>query len=230
MKTIGIIGGTTWHSTAEYYRVINEKIAERLGGQHSARILLYSVDFHDHIARHTALGWDGVFDELHEIVQILTEGGADFLLLAANTLHKVAADLQESLEVPVLHIARACGQAISKSGIRTLALLGTRYTMREDFYTSILRDSFNLDILIPEKTDFDTIDHLIYHEMAVGNFGDAVRKQCLDVMERLVDRGAEGIILGCTELPKLMAGISFQRPLFDTLEIHAEAAAEFALL
>lgn len=229
MKTIGIIGGVTWHSSIEYYRLINQGIAEILGGQNSAKIVLYSVNFSEHLDIHQTEGWDGVLNETVEIGQKLKRAGADFLILAANTLHRIAGELENVILLPVLHITETTGEAIIKTGLKKIGLIGTRYTMGEDFYKKRLKEDYGLEIVIPDEEDFKKMDDMIYNDLACGNYGLPTQKRCKKIINNMEKKGVEGIILGCTELPKLIKSLSLSLPVFDTLAIHAKAAVKFAL-
>lgn len=229
MKTIGIVGGTTWHSSVEYYRRINEETASRLGGQNSAKIILWSVNFAEHLMIHNQGGWEAVLNEVVTIGRRLKAANADVLLLGANTLHKIAPDVARDVGLPLLHIADVTGEAILKAGLKKVGLLGTRFTMGEDFYRTRLADRFDLEVVVPHGKDFETIDTLIYEDLSRGNYSQAVRQKCLGVMQNLENTGVEGIILGCTELPKLVGGAYKSLPVFDTLDLHARAAVDAAL-
>jgi len=229
MKTIGLIGGLSWHSTVEYYRIINEEVHKLLGGRHSARMAIYSVDFSEHLEIHEQGGWDKVAQEMIDIAEKLKTVGADFLLLGANTAHMVADKVETAVELPLLHIADVTAKAIKDKGLRRVGLLGTRHTMREDFYRRRLQNRHGLEVVIPEPEDVKVIDVLIFDKLVKGDLKAEYRNVCLEVMQRLVAAGAEGIILGCTELPLLIQPEHIDITLFDTLKIHARAAAEWAL-
>lgn len=229
MKTIGIVGGFTWLATLEYYRLINAGTAARLGGRHSARIVLESVDFEAHLRLHDREGWDGVAVEIAAIGRRLRDAGADFLLLTANTLHKVADPVEAAVGLPVLHIADATAAAVKARGLRRIGLLGTRWTMSEEFWRGRLAERHGIEVLIPEPPLAQAVDRLIYDELAAGRFEAPGKKLCLDAVAQLTAAGAEGIALGCTELPLLIKPEDTPAPLFDTLELHARAAVDLAL-
>ncbi len=229
MKTIGMIGGMSWSSTAIYYRTLNEIVQARLGGRHSARLVLWSVDFAEHLAIHDRGGWDAVAEEVVDIGLRLRAAGVDFLMLCVNTLHRVAAELEEKVELPLLHIADPTAETVKRAGLRRIGLLGTRHTMGEAFYRDRLAKRHGLDVLVPQGEDFDTINAIIYDELVVDRYRESSRRTCLDIISRLIEDGAEGIILGCTELPLLLEKAKLEVPVYDTLQLHAEAAVQAAL-
>ncbi|MCF7793780.1 MAG: aspartate/glutamate racemase family protein [Candidatus Cloacimonetes bacterium] len=226
MKTIGLIGGTTWESTKEYYRFINQLTQERLGGVHSAKLILYSVDF-DFIL---SSSWEEKITLLSRKAKLLQNAGADCVLICANTLHKLYNEVQQSVQIPVIHIAKATGKTISEKGIKRVGLLGTRPTMEEDFYQSILKSEYGIETLIPELDDRKFIQSVIYKELSKGLFLAESKTRYLKICEKLISKGAEGIILGCTEIPLLISQKDLKVPAFDTAYIHASAAVEFALI
>jgi len=225
MKTIGMIGGTTWESTKEYYRIINQLTQKRLGGVHSAKILLYSLDF-DFIF---SSDWPTKIELLSEKAQMLERAGADCLLICANTLHKLFDPIQASIDIPIIHIADAVGKTIQQKGLRNVALLGTRPTMEEDFYTKRLKNNFGIETLIPDEEARIFIQRVIYKELSKGIFLEDSKKKYIEICENLIANGAEGLILGCTEIPLLVSQEDFDIPVFDTAFIHASAAVDFAL-
>jgi len=229
MKTIGMIGGMSWSSTVLYYQALNEIVHRRLGGRHSAKLVLWSVNFAEHLAIHEEGGWQAVTEESVQMGEGLRAAGADFLMLCVNTLHMVSDEIETRVGLPLLHIADPTGAAAREAGVRKIGLLGTRYTMGEAFYRDRLAGRHGLEVLVPEGEDFGTIDAMIFDELVVDRYTDTARRSCLDVIGRLVDRGAQGIILGCTELPKLLEGAEIPVPTFDTLALHAEAAVSAAL-
>jgi aspartate racemase len=229
MKTIGLIGGMSWESSIEYYRIINQETRKRLGGLHSAKSLMLSVDFAEVEVLQDQGRWDEAGTLLAAAGKNLEDGGADFVVLCTNTMHKVAARIQAHLNIPMLHIADATARAIKQSGIRRVALLGTRFTMEEDFYKGRLVRTFGLDVLIPEADEIATVNRIIYEELCMGKILPASKASYRTVMDGLVEKGAEGIILGCTEIGLLVRQEDSRVPLFDTTRIHAEAAVEFAL-
>lgn len=229
MKLIGLIGGMSWESSAEYYRLINQLVAERLGGLHSCRIVLYSVDF-DEVERAQREGrWDDAAAVLANAGKALARAGADFLVLCTNTMHKVARAIEDGSGLPLLHICDVTGAAIVRRGFQTVGLLGTRFTMEEPFHRGRLEDRFDVQVLVPGPEDRDAVHRIIYDELCRGRLEDASRRFYVEVIERLVERGAQGIVLGCTEIPLLLRQGDMDAPLFDTTRLHAEAAVELAL-
>ena len=229
MKLIGLIGGISWESSVEYYRHINRTVAERLGGLHSGRVVLYSVDF-DEIEKAQYDGrWDDAAEVLADAGQALVRAGAEILLVCANTMHKVANKIEERAGLKLLHIGDVTGQAIVKQGLKTVGLLGTRFTMEEQFLRGMLEERFNLRVLVPDKEDRETVNRIIYEELCKGKIEASSREAYVEVIDRLVQKGAEGIILGCTEIPLLIGPEHVNVPLFDTTALHAQAAVDQAL-
>ena len=222
MKTIGLLGGMSWESTIPYYRLINEGVKQRLGGLHSAQILLHSVDFHEIELCQSRGEWDKAGD-------ILAQAGAEGIVLCTNTMHKVAEAIEAACDVPFLHIADATGRAITAKDQRRVALLGTRYTMEQDFYRGRLQQQFAIDTLIPEAEDRERINQIIFDELCLGTFSADSRDYYLQVIELLAEQGAEGVIFGCTEIGLLVPEESSPLPVFDTAAIHAADAVEFML-
>ncbi len=229
MKTIGMIGGMSWESTLEYYRIVNQEVKARLGGLHSAKCLLYSVDFEEIEALQRQDEWPEAAEVLSRAAQGLEKGGADFILICTNTMHKVAEEVEQSVSIPLLNIADATAEKIIAAGMQKIALLGTRFTMEEDFYKGRLVNAFGLEVLVPNNAEMDVIHRVIYQELCLGKIDNNSRQKYLDVIDRLVGEGAEGVILGCTEIGLLVRQEDTAIPLFDTTEIHARAAVEFAL-
>lgn len=228
MKTIGIIGGVTWLSSAEYYRVINEMVNKELGGVHSAKILLHSVDF-DEIKTLTFAGdWQGIAAIMCKMAQDLEKAGAGCILLGANTMHKIAADIQAAVSIPLIHIATATGAAIGALQLKKVALLGTRYTMELGFYQEQL-EKFGITTIIPGEADRQYVHDAIYEEMGKNIFLDTTKQRIINIIQTLMRQGAEGVILGCTEIPLLVKQSDSPIPVFDTGLIHASAAVSFAL-
>jgi aspartate racemase len=229
MKTIGLIGGMSWESSIEYYRIINEGIKEKLGGLHSAKSLMVSVDF----AEIETLQHQGKWTESAQILigaaQSLERGGADFIVICTNTMHKVAGEIQANTHIPLLHIADATAQKVKAAGIQKIGLLGTRFTMEEDFYKGRLIQNFGLDVLVPNAQERETVHRVIYDELVLGEIRQTSKERYLEIVERLVKEGAQGVILGCTEIGLLIHDGDCRVPLFDTTRIHAEAAVEYAL-
>jgi aspartate racemase len=229
VKTIGMIGGMSWESTLEYYRIVNQEVKARLGGLHSAKCLLYSVDFEEIEALQRQDEWSEAAEVLSRAAQGLEKGGADFILICTNTMHKVAEEVEQSVSLPLLNIADATAEKIIAAGMQKIALLGTRFTMEEDFYKGRLVNAFGLEVLVPNNAEMDVIHRVIYQELCLGKIDNNSRQKYLDVIDRLVGEGAEGVILGCTEIGLLVRQEDTPVPLFDTTEIHARAAVEFAL-
>lgn len=229
MKIIGLIGGMSWESTATYYRQINETIKERLGGLHSAKIIVYSVDFHDVERLQHAGDWEGAGALLAGAARALELAGADFLVLCTNTMHKVAPAIEAAVKIALFHIADPTALAIAHAGISTVGLLGTRFTMEQDFYRDRLCERHGLHVVIPNQADREIVHRVIYEELCLGKIIDASRVQYRRVIADLVDQGAEAIILGCTEISLLVSQADASVPLFDTTSIHARQAAQWAL-
>lgn len=229
MKTIGLIGGMSWESSKIYYQHINEMVREKLGGSHSAKSLLSSVDFEE-IERYSFSGnWDLIGNLMAQHAEKLEKAGSDLVILCTNTIHLVSDAITNATSVPFLHIANATGEAIVKTGIKKVALLGTKFTMEKDFYTKILREEFDLEILVPNNEDMDILHSIIYDELVKGVFKPESKEVCLGIIKKLEAQGAEGVILGCTELPMLIPDNEVATPTFDTTKIHAQKAVDFAL-
>jgi aspartate racemase len=229
LKTIGLIGGMSWESTVPYYRQINETVKERLGGLHSAKTVLYSVDFHEVERLQHAGDWAAAGDLLAGAAQALESAGADFLVLCTNTMHKVAPAIEAAVGIPLFHIADPTAAEIKEAGLTTVGLLGTRFTMEQDFYIDRLRDRHGLRVLVPERQDRDIIHRVIYEELCLGRIVEASRAEFRRIMAVLAGRGAQAIILGCTEIALLVGTEDAAVPLFDTTAIHARRAAEHSL-
>ena len=228
MKTIGLIGGMSWESTASYYQLINETIKEKLGGLHSAKILLYSVDFAE-IERYQASGdWDKSAEVLSQIAQNLEQAGADFIVICTNTMHKVAPQIQKTISIPILHIAQATADALLENGIKKVGLLGTKYTMTQEFYKEKLLEA-GLEVVIPDKAGVEEVNRIIYDELCLGQIKESSKQAYLAIIDDLKNAGAEAVILGCTEIGLLVKQEDTDMSLFDTTEIHALRAAEFAV-
>ncbi len=230
MRTIGLLGGMSWESSAEYYRLINTFVKERLGGFHSAKCVMVSVDFAEIEALQRENRWAESAQLLVAAAQSLERAGADLVLLCTNTMHKVATDIQSSIQIPFVHIVDATAEQIKAQGLTTIALLGTRFTMEEDFYVGRLTQRHGLRILIPETAERAMIHHVIYDELCLGEIKAASRAQYLAVIDRLIGCGAQGVILGCTEIGLLLQAGDCRVPVFDTTRLHAQAAVELALL
>ncbi|WLD94656.1 aspartate/glutamate racemase family protein [Alkalihalobacillus sp. AL-G] len=228
MKTIGLIGGMSWESSLEYYRVINEEVKKRLGGLHSAKCILYSVDF-DEIERYQSEGnWNEGGKVLGNVALSLEKGGADFIVICTNTMHKVVQDIQDHINIPVLHIADATAIKIKQQGSTTVGLLGTKYTMEQDFYKSRI-ESNDIEVQVPNASERETINKIIFDELCLGKINPSSRDYFKRVIECLIENGAEGIILGCTEIGLLIKQEHSDVPLFDTTLIHAIEAVNYAL-
>jgi aspartate racemase len=229
LKVIGLIGGMSWESTVPYYRQINETIKERLGGLHSAKIVLYSVDFHEVERLQHCGDWIAAGVLLAKAAQALESAGADFLVLCTNTMHKVAPAIEAAVRVPLLHIADPTAEEIKKAGFSTVGLLGTRFTMEQGFYKDRLRERHGLKVLVPKQQDREIIHRVIYEELCLGKVVDQSRSEYRRVMADLTEQGAEAIILGCTEISLLVGQQDSAVPLFDTTGIHARNAAEWSI-
>lgn len=229
MKVIGLLGGMSWESTASYYSLINEAVSQRLGGIHSARILLSSVDFAEIAALQEAGDWTELGRRLAHEAQILETGGAQCVLLCTNTMHYAADALEAVLKVPFLHIADAVGAALHATGVHRVGLLGTRFTMREAFYRDRLRQHFGLDVLVPPQIEQERVNAVIYEELCSGHIEETSRQDYLDIIDGLQRAGAEAVILGCTEIGLLVQQHHTTVPLYDTTRLHALKAVEFAL-
>ncbi|HEM8614317.1 TPA: aspartate/glutamate racemase [Citrobacter amalonaticus] len=229
MKTIGLLGGMSWESTIPYYRLINEGIKQQLGGLHSASLLLHSVDFHEIEACQNRGEWDKAGDILAQAAIGLQQAGAEGIVLCTNTMHKVAEAIESRCSLPFLHIAGATGRVISAQGMRRVALLGTRYTMEQDFYRGRLEQQFAIECLIPDADARATINQVIFDELCLGQFTEASRQYYVEVIEALAAQGAEGVIFGCTEIGLLVPVERSPIPVFDTAAIHAADAVTFML-
>ncbi|NLD14153.1 MAG: aspartate/glutamate racemase family protein [Gammaproteobacteria bacterium] len=229
MKTIGLIGGMSWESTIPYYRHINETIKQQLGGLHSARIILYSVDFHEIEQLQRAGDWETAGALLAHTAHSLESAGADFLVLCTNTMHKVAPAIEAAVGIPLLHIADATAVAIRQAGHSMVGLIGTGFTMQQPFYRERLRQQHGLDVCVPDAPDQDVIHRIIFEELCLGKIHESSRSAYRDIMGKLIRQGAQAIILGCTEISLLVSQTDSSVPLFDTTAIHARAAALKAL-
>ncbi len=229
MKVIGLIGGMSWESTVPYYRQINETIKERLGGLHSAKVVLYSVDFHEIERLQHAGDWDAAGQMLGDAARALESAGADFLVLCTNTMHKVASAIESAVQIPLFHIADPTANEIKQAGFTKVGLLGTRFTMEQAFYKDRLRERHGLDVLIPIQEDRDVVHRIIYEELCLGKVLPESRAEFRRIISDLVAQGADAIILGCTEISLLVEPQDAVVPLFDTTSIHARQAAEWAL-
>jgi aspartate racemase len=228
MKTIGLIGGMSWESSIEYYRLVNELVRQSLGGLHSAECVMYSVDFAEIEAMQVQGRWEDAGQRLADVAQRLEAGGADFLVLCTNTMHKVADTVEQAVSVPLLHLGDTTATAVIAAGVRRVGLLGTGFTMSQSFYRDRLA-SHGLDVIIPDAQDQELVHRVIYDELCVGLVRDQSRQGYQDVIERLINRGAEGIILGCTEIELLIGQEHVDVPVFPTTRLHAQAAVHAAL-
>ena len=229
MKTIGLLGGMSWESTQTYYKLINEGVRDRLGGLHSAQLVLYSVDFEPIERLQNADRWDDAATILTDAARSIEAAGADFLVLCTNTMHKVAPSIEAAISIPLLHIADATADAIEAAGLSTVGLLGTRFTMTEEFYRGRLTGQHGIEVLVPDESEREVIDRVIFDELCMGKVLDESRERYRDIMHALAACGAQAIVLGCTEISMLVAPEDAPVPLFDTTRIHAERAVEAAL-
>ena len=229
MKTIGLIGGMSWESTAVYYSLINREVQKRLGGVHSARIVMVSVDFADLEELQRAGRWDEATKLMVDAGRTLARAGAELLLICTNTMHRMADEVEQGAGIPLLHICDPAARKAKAAGLSRVALLGTAYTMEQSFYKDRLR-SHGLDVMVPGEADRAAVHRVIYEELVCGRIEQASRKSCREIIARLAARGAEGVVLGCTELPLLIKPEDSAIPLFDTTELHALAAVDLALL
>ena len=228
MKTIGLIGGMSWESTVTYYEVVNEVVKERLGGLNSAKVLLYSVNFEEIEKRQVSGDWDECAEILGTAAQNLEKAGADFIIICTNTMHKVAPQMQEMINIPIVHIAEATAEELKKKEIKKVALLGTKYTMTQDFYRGKLVEA-GLKVLIPDEDGVAMINDVIFNELCLGELKETSKAAFVKEIEKLAEQGAEGVILGCTEIGLLIKQEDVKIPVFDTTLIHATKAAEMAL-
>jgi aspartate racemase len=229
MKTIGLIGGLSWESSKEYYRIINETVNESLGGLHSAKCILYSFDFAEIREIQKTKSQNELNKVLIDAAKRLEAAGAEFVLICANTMHKFVPEIQPEIHVPILHIADVTAEKILGKGLKKVGLLGTKMTMEEDFYKGRIGERFGIDVLVPDKDERDFIERAIFDELCVGKINPISKKRFKEIIGKLVENGAEGIILGCTEIPLLIKQEDVNVPVFDTTEIHAKAAVELAL-
>jgi aspartate racemase len=228
-KTIGLIGGMSWESSSEYYRLLNETVRAKFGGLHSAPCLLLSVDFAEISALQRAGDWDALTEKMVDCAKRLEAAGAEMVLICTNTMHKMADAVEAAVKIPLVHIGDATAARIQKAGFSKVGLLGTLYTMEQDFYRERLAKSFGLEVLIPEEADRKSVHQVIFSELCLGQTLDASRNMYKEIIQRLVDRGAEAIILGCTEIMLLVGQEDSPVPLFDTTAIHVQAALKAAL-
>ena len=228
LKAIGLIGGMSWESTVTYYKIINEIIKEKLGGLHSAKCVLYSLDFQEIEECQANGNWEKSGEILGEAAYNLEKAGADFIVICTNTMHKVVNQIKEKISIPILHIAEMTAEKILEKGLKNIALLGTKYTMEQDFYKSKLIEK-GINVIIPDKNDIEIINEVIYDELCLGIINSNSKKKFLEIVDKLRNKGAEGIILGCTEIGLLIKNEDTDVPLFDTAIIHAEQAAMYSI-
>ena len=228
MKTLGLLGGMSWESTLPYYRIVNERVRERLGGLHSAKLVLHSVDFAEIEALQHADRWDDAGAILADAARGLRAAGADAIVLCTNTMHRVAPAIEAAVDVPLLHIADATARRLHAAGLDRIALLGTRFTMEQAFYRERIEDA-GIDVIVPDADDRERVHRVIYDELCLGRLHEASRQDYRRMIAALVARGAQGVILGCTEIGLLVGEGDADVPLFDTARIHAETAADWAL-
>jgi aspartate racemase len=229
MKIIGLIGGMSWESSSEYYRIINERIREKLGGLHSARSLMYSVDFEEVEKLQRQGNWGEATKIMIDAAERLERGGADFVVICTNTMHKMVEEMRQHIKIPILHIADATAERIKAAGYKRIGLLGTKFTMEEGFYKGRLIEKYNLEVLIPDEGEKQYVHDVIYKELCLGIIQPNSKNRFLSIIESLSKKGAEAVILGCTEIPLLVKQEDVSVPLFDTTRIHAESAVDFAL-
>lgn len=229
MKTIGLIGGISWESSLEYYRIINETANSILGSLHSAKCLMYSVDFHEIEKLQHQNKWNELTDIMVSTAERLKRGGADFIVICANTMHRDADEIENKAGIKVLHIAEATGRKIVQQGIKRVGLLGTKFTMEQDFYKKVLKEKFNLDVIIPDDNEREIIHYVIFKELCKGIINEVSKAKYQEIINNLKMKGAEGVILGCTEIPMLIKQEDVTVPVFDTTFIHDVSAVEYAL-
>ncbi len=229
MKTIGLIGGMSWESSLEYYRILNEEVKKRLGGLHSAECVMYSVDFHEIEQMQHQDKWDEATDYLINIARKVEKAGADFIVICTNTMHKMAGAISDNTDIPLLHIGDVTAEAILKDGHNRVGLLGTRFTMEQDFYKGRLTDNYNIDVLIPPSDEREIIHKILYQELCLGEIKKQSKDAFRSIINNLKSRGAQGIILGCTEIPLLVEQKDYDLPLYDTTALHSRAAVTLAL-
>lgn len=228
MKTIGLIGGMSWRSSLEYYKIINEVVQKKLGGWHSAKIILYSVDFEEIDLEHNTKDWVKSDKILIEAAKSLENGGADFVLLCANTPHKIFDEIQKNVKIPLLHIADVTAEKIKSVKLKTIGLLGTKTTMKESFYRERLEKKHGLKVIVPDEKEMETLNEEI-NNICLGKLNPKAKEKIIKIINNLLEKGAEGVILGCTEIPLLVLQKDVDFLLFDTTRIHAEAAVDYAL-
>jgi len=229
LKTIGLLGGMSWESTTSYYKAINEGVKQALGGFHSAKICMYSVDFDEIEKLQTKGDWPATAEILSRAARSIEAGGADFLIICTNTMHKVAPEIGSTVSIPILHIADATAEKLLADRVKRVGLLGTRFTMEQDFYKGRLTDKFGIDVMVPDTEERDTVHKIIFSELCLGKISNRSRERYLKIINDLHAKGAEAVILGCTEIALLVQQKHTPVPLYDTTEIHAAQAVKFAL-
>jgi aspartate racemase len=229
LKTIGLIGGMSWESTVDYYKILNQQVKAKLGEPHSAEIIMHSVDFAEIEKMQSAGKWDKLTKKMIGIAQQLEKAGAEMLLICANTMHQMAAEVQQAIEIPLLHIADAAAEKITADGFTKVGLLGTKYTMEGNFYKKRINENYQIEVIIPESEARDYIHQVIYQELVSGILKDESREQFKKIIEDLSHQGAEAVILGCTEIPLLIKDKDSSLPVLNTTELHAKKAVELAL-
>jgi len=229
MKTIGLIGGMSWESSVDYYRIINEETRNILGGSHSSKCLMYSFDFHEIEELQNKNSWEELTKEMVLQADNLKKAGADFIVICTNTMHIMAPDIEKRTGLKVLHIADVTGEEIKRKSIGKVALLGTKFTMEGSFYKKVLKDKHNIDVVIPNDEDREVIHNIIYNELVRGIIRDDSRQKYIKIIDKLVDKGAEGVVLGCTEIPLLIKQKDVSISIFNTTEIHSKAAVRYAI-
>ena len=229
MKTIGLIGGMSWESSIEYYRIINETVRDKLGGLHSSKNVMYSLDFAEIEALQHQNRWEEATQLMIDAAQNVQNGGADCVLICTNTMHKMAEDIQKHIDIPILHIADATAETIKIKGLTKIGLLGTRFTMEEQFYRGRLESKHGLTVIIPSEGDREIIHRVIYDELCLGEINSSSKDKYAAIIDKLIQAGAQGIILGCTEISLLVDDAQSAVPIFDTTLIHATSAVEYAL-
>ncbi|MBN1222772.1 MAG: aspartate/glutamate racemase family protein [Candidatus Aminicenantes bacterium] len=229
MKTIGLIGGMSWESSLEYYRICNETVKQRLGGFHSAKCLMYSVDFQEIEEKQHKGDWKAATEIMVDAAQRVERAGADFIVICTNTMHKMAEDVAASIRIPLLHIVDVTAESIKGSGQNKVGLLGTRFTMEQDFYKGRLKEKYGIDVIIPPENERKTIHSILYSELCFGDIKEESKEKFREVIGNLEAGGAEGIILGCTEIPLIVKQKDYTVRLYDTTDLHARAAVDFAL-
>lgn len=229
MKTMGLLGGMSWESSLEYYRIVNEEVKAKCGVSHSAKVLMYSFDFHEVEELQRQGDWAALTDLMVEQAGNLKKAGADFIVIGTNTMHLMADAIEERVGLKVLHIADVTGRKIKSTGLQKVALLGTKFTMEGSFYRDVLKERHAIDVLIPTDEDRQIIHDIIYNELVLGKFKSESKEKYKTIVDKLVSQGAEGVILGCTEIPLLIKAEDVSVPIFDTLTIHSKAAVDYAL-